>query len=232
MSKRCLEMVEEGFKAMKWFFRYGPESGIHGIQKNLELVKTIRDTVGYNIDLMLDCWMSWSFDYAVKMVKKLERYEPKWIEELFMPDDIDSYVRLRKKTEISIAGGEHEYTRWGARELLKRGAVDVLQMDVLLAGGITEMRKICALASSEGIPVIPHAGWTELSQAIIFSHPQHVCPIIEYLMKHAFIQQAFNKDKLKPVKGCFHAPKKIGLGFESDMEKMVLGEVLKPQPEP
>lgn len=225
VSERCLEIVEEGFKAMKWFFRYGPESGTYGMQKNIDLVKTIRDTVGYDIDLMLDCWMSWSFDYAVKMVKKLERYEPKWIEEPFMPDDIDSYVRLRKKTEIPIAGGEHEYTRWGAKELLKRGAVDVLQMDVLWAGGITEMRKVCALASSEGIPVIPHAGWTEPSQAIIFSHPQHVCPMIEYLVKHAFIQQAFNKDKLKPVKGCFHAPRKIGLGFEPDMEKLVPEEV-------
>ncbi|MEM2027017.1 MAG: enolase C-terminal domain-like protein [Candidatus Bathyarchaeia archaeon] len=225
VSKRCLEMVEEGFSAMKWFFRYGPESGVYGMQKNIELVKTIRDTIGYDVDLMLDCWMSWSLDYAVKMVKRLERYEIKWIEEPFMPDDIESYVRLRKKTEIPIAGGEHEYTRWGAKELLKRGAVDILQMDVLWAGGITEMRKICALASSEGIPVIPHAGWTEPSQAIIFSHPQHVCPMIEYLVKYAFIQQAFNKDKLKPIKGFFYAQKKIGLGFEPEMEKLAGGEV-------
>ncbi|MBS7654296.1 mandelate racemase/muconate lactonizing protein [Candidatus Bathyarchaeota archaeon] len=218
VSKRSLEVVEEGFTAMKWFFRHGPGSGPAGMQRNIEIVKTVRDAVGYDVDLMLDCWMSWTLPYAVKMVKKIERYEPAWLEEPFMPDDIVSYVKLRRVTDIPIAGGEHEYTRWGVRELLKHEAVDILQTDVTWVGGITEMRKICALASSEGIPVIPHAGWTEPSQAIIFSHPQSVCPMIEYLLKFAVIQQTFNKEKMVPSKGYFYAPSKIGLGFEPDMK--------------
>ncbi|RJS94197.1 mandelate racemase/muconate lactonizing protein [Candidatus Bathyarchaeota archaeon] len=223
-ARRSQEFVDKGFKALKWFFRYGPGSGLKGFEENINLVKAIRDAIGYDIELMLDCWNSWTINYAVKMARKLERYEPAWLEEPLMPDDIEGYVVLRKKVEIPIAGGEHEYTRWGARELLKRGAVDILQMDVTWAGGITEMRKICALASAEGIPVIPHAGWTEPAQSVIFSQPKTVCPIIEYLVKHSVIQQAFNKEKLKPEDGYFYAPRKIGLGFEPQMDKIIKEE--------
>ena len=221
VARRCQEHVDEGFTAMKWFFRHGPGSGLSGIEKNVELARTIRDSVGYDVDLMLDCWMSWSVPYAIKMAKKLERYEIAWLEEPLMPDDIDGYVELRKKVDIPIAGGEHEYTRWGARDLLTRRAVDVLQLDVTWAGGITEMRKVCALASAEGVPVIPHAGWSEAAQSITFSQPQQTCPMIEYLVKWAVIQQAFNKEKMKPDRGCFCAPNKIGLGFQPQMDKLV-----------
>ena len=217
--KRCQDYVDKGFSAMKWFFRHGPGSGLPGVKKNIDLVKTIRDAVGYDVELMLDCWMSWSVPYTIKMMKKLERYELSWLEEPLMPDDIDGYAKISKMLEIPIAGGEHEYTRWGARELLKHKAVDVLQMDVTWAGGITDMRKICALASSEGVPVIPHAGWAEAAQCITFSQPKNICPMIEYLVKHAVIQQTFNKEKLCPERGFFHAPSKIGLGFEPQIDK-------------
>jgi L-rhamnonate dehydratase len=219
--ERCQEYVEKGFQAMKWFFRHGPGSGSSGVEKNVELVKTIRDAVGYDVELMLDCWMSWTVPYTVKMARKLERYEPAWLEEPVMPDDIDGHAEIRRNVDIPIATGEHEYTRWGAMELLKREAVDILQMDVTWAGGITEMRKVCALASAEGIPVIPHAGWSEPAQAVTFSEPEYVCPMIEYLIKYSALQQAFNKEKLQVEKGCFHAPNKIGSGFEPQMEKLV-----------
>jgi L-alanine-DL-glutamate epimerase-like enolase superfamily enzyme len=224
VERRCQEYVDKGFGAMKWFFRHGPGSGSKGIEENIRLVKTIRDSVGYDVELMLDCWSSWTINYAVKMARKIERYEPAWLEEPLMPDDIEGYAELRRRIEIPIAGGEHEYTRWGARELLKRNAVDILQMDVTWAGGITEMRKVCALASAEGVPVIPHAGWTESAQSLIFSQPKTVCPMIEYLVKHSVLQQAFNREKLEPKDGYFYAPRKIGLGFEPEMEKIVKGE--------
>jgi len=219
--ERCQEYVEKGFKAMKWFFRHGPGSGSSGVDKNIELAKTIRDAVGFDVELMLDCWMSWTVPYTIKMARKLEKYEPAWLEEPVMPDDIDGHAEIRRNVDIPIATGEHEYTRWGAMELLKREAVDILQMDVTWAGGITEMRKVCALASAEGIPVIPHAGWSEPAQAVTFSNPEYVCPMIEYLIKYSVLQQAFNREKLQLEKGCFHAPSKIGLGFEPEMEKLV-----------
>jgi len=96
----------------KWFFRHGPGSGPPGTQKNLELVKAIRDPVRCDIDLMLDFWMSWSVPYNLKMARKLERCEPAWFEETLMTDDIDGYTGLSRRLDIPIAGGEHEYTRW------------------------------------------------------------------------------------------------------------------------
>lgn len=215
--KRCQEYVDKGFTSMKWFFRHGPGSGLPGMEKNVELVKAVRDAVGYDVDLMLDCWNSWTVPYTIKMARKLERYEPAWLEEPVMPDDIDGYSELANRLEIPIAGGEHEYTRWGVRELLRRRAVDILQVDVTWGGGITELKKICALSSTEGIPLIPHAGWNEAAQSVTFSQPQNVCPMIEYLVKHSVIQQAFNREKLKPDRGFFHAPTQIGLGFEPQM---------------
>jgi len=221
VAERCQEYLDYGFRAMKWFFRYGPGDGERGIEENVNLVKTIRDAVGYSVDLMLDCWMSWSVPYTIKMARLIEKYEIAWLEEPLMPDNIDGYVKIRKNVNIPIAAGEHEYTRWGARELLRHNAVDILQMDVTWAGGITEMRKICALASAEGVPVIPHAGWVEPAQCVIFSQPEDVCPMIEYLVKWAEIQQTFNREKLVPKKGYFYAPTKIGLGFELQMDKLV-----------
>ncbi|MBS7648443.1 MAG: enolase C-terminal domain-like protein [candidate division WOR-3 bacterium] len=219
--ERCQEYVDKGFRAMKWFFRHGPGSGERGIEENVRLVKTIRDAIGYNVDLMLDCWMSWSVPYTIKMAKLIEKYEIAWLEEPLMPDNIEGYVKIHERISIPIAAGEHEYTRWGAKQLLRRNAVDILQMDVTWAGGITEMRKICALASVEGVPVIPHAGWIEPAQCVIFSQPEDVCPIIEYLVKWAEIQQAFNLEKLRPEKGYFYAPTKFGLGFEPQIDKLV-----------
>ena len=216
--KACREYAEEGYSAMKWFFRYGPGSGSTGVERNLQLVKTIRDTVGYGMGLMLDCWMSWTVPYTLKMAKLLERYEPRWLEEPLLPDEIDGYAELNKCSPIPISGGEHEYTRWGVRELLKRKAVSVLQTDVTWCGGISETLKICALASAEGIPVIPHAGWSEPSLSIIFSQPEPVCPMVEYLVKWGFLQQHFLGHH-KPEKGYYRPPTGLGVGYTPEMDK-------------
>ena len=73
-----------------------------------------------------------------------------------MPDQVDDYRRIRDRVDCMITGGEHEYTRYGFRELIEKQAVDVLQPDIYRAGGISELKKIAAMASAYGIPVIPH----------------------------------------------------------------------------
>jgi L-alanine-DL-glutamate epimerase-like enolase superfamily enzyme len=220
VSKACREYAEEGYTAMKWFFRHGPGSGPTGVEKNLELVKTLREAVGFSMDLMLDCWMGWSVPYTLKMARLLERYEPRWLEEPLLPDDIDGYAELNRRSPIPIAGGEHEYTRWGVKELLRRRAVSVLQVDVQWCGGISEAMKICAMASAEDVPVIPHAGWTEPSLCVIFSQPEPVCPIVEYLVKWGVLQQHF-LGRHKPIGGYYPAPRLPGVGYTPDMDRAV-----------
>ena len=221
VEKRAQQFVEEGYTAMKWFFRYGPSDGVKGMKKNLELVKTIRDAVGYDVDLMVDCWMSWSVPYTLKMAKKMERYELAWIEEPLMPDLLDGYAKLTSTLETPISGGEHEYTRWGFKEILQKDAMDIIQPDITWAGGITEILKICALASSYGVPVIPHTGCIEATIQLLFSQTQTLCPIAEYLIKYNQVFQSVYKNPLTPERGFFKPPTRPGLGIELDESKIL-----------
>jgi L-rhamnonate dehydratase len=149
---------DEGYKAMKLRFGWGPTDGAAGMQRNLELVRTVRDTVGDGIDVMADAYMGWTLDYAKRMLPLLEPFHLRWLEEPVIPDDIHGYAELKSIGRIPIAGGEHEFTLYGFRDLLEAHALDYIQFDTNRVGGITQARKIAALAEAYSIPVIPHAG--------------------------------------------------------------------------
>jgi len=219
-AERSRELVREGFTAMKWFFRYGPADGPEGMVRNAQLVSALRGAVGDSVDVMLDCWMSWDVPYTIQMAERLEEYEPRWLEEPVLPDKIESYAAIRRQVRVPIAGGEHEYTRWGLKALMDAEAVDVLQPDIYWAGGITEMLKICALASTYDLPVIPHGHSTPASAHLIASQPVSVCPRLEYLVKWNEIHQFFLKTPLKPRGGVVRLPDTPGIGMELDESRV------------
>jgi L-lyxonate dehydratase len=157
----------QGFTALKMRFGYGPNDGEVGKRANYELVATVRDAIGPDIDLMADAYMGWDVAYAVNMIRRLEELNLRWVEEPLVPDDIDGYVRLRSAVSTPISAGEHEFSRWGYKELLTRGAVDIVQPDVNRMGGITEARKVWALASAFNVPVIPHSQQAHNAHLII-----------------------------------------------------------------
>jgi L-rhamnonate dehydratase len=148
----------DGFKAMKLRFGWGPVDGAAGMQRNVDLVRTVRETVGNDVDVMGDAYMGWTLDYAKRMLPLLEPFQLRWLEEPVIPDDIRGYAELKSYGRIPIAGGEHEFTLFGFRDLLQARALDYIQFDTNRVGGITQARKIVALAEAHGIPVIPHAG--------------------------------------------------------------------------
>jgi L-alanine-DL-glutamate epimerase-like enolase superfamily enzyme len=148
----------EGYRAMKLRFGWGPTDGAAGMQRNLELVRTVRETVGDDVDVMADAYMGWTLDYAKRMLPLLEPFHLRWLEESLIPDDIHGYAELKSYGRIPIAAGEHEFTLYGFRELLEARAVDYIQFDTNRVGGITQARKIAALAEAHSVPVIPHAG--------------------------------------------------------------------------
>jgi L-rhamnonate dehydratase len=219
-AERSRELVRQGFTAMKWFFRYGPADGPEGMVRNAQLVSALRGAVGDSVDVMLDCWMSWDVPYTIQMAERLEEYEPRWLEEPVLPDKIESYAAIRRQVRVPIAGGEHEYTRWGLKALMDAEAVDVLQPDIYWAGGITEMLKICALASTYDLPVIPHGHSTPASAHLIASQPVSVCPRLEYLVKWNEIHQFFLKTPLKPRGGVVRLPDTPGIGMELDESRV------------
>jgi L-alanine-DL-glutamate epimerase-like enolase superfamily enzyme len=146
----------EGYRAMKLRFGWGPVDGAAGMERNLELVKTVRSVIGYEIDLMADAYMGWTLDYARRMLPLLEPYRLRWLEEPVIPDHIAGYAALKSLGRIPIAGGEHEFTSYGFRDLLEARAVDVIQFDTNRVGGITQARKVAALAEAFSVPVAIH----------------------------------------------------------------------------
>jgi L-rhamnonate dehydratase len=158
LSAEAKRYKDDGFKAMKLRFGWGPVDGAAGMQRNVDLVRTVRETVGNDVDVMADAYMGWTLDYAKRMLPLLEPFQLRWLEEPVVPDDIQGYAELKSYGRIPIAGGEHEFTLFGFRDLLQARALDYIQFDTNRVGGITQARKIAALAEAHGIPVIPHAG--------------------------------------------------------------------------
>lgn len=220
VQERVTQMVAEGYGATKWFFRDGPTDGKAGIERNMRLVRTLRESVGPDIDIMLDAWMSWDVPYSIQMARRMEEYEPRWLEEPVLPDKIEQYAEIRRNVNIPISGGEHEYTRWGLKMLMDAGACDVLQPDIYWAGGISETMKICALASAYDLTVIPHGHSTPATANLIAAWPETTCPLLEYLVKWNEIHQFFFKNPLKPVNGYVTLSTAPGMGVELDEAKI------------
>jgi L-rhamnonate dehydratase len=151
--------VEFGYKRLKLAIPHGPADGIEGMRKNEALVKRARQALGPDGDIMLDCWMSWTERYTMEMAAMLEPYRIYWMEEVLQPHDYAGFGRLRKAIKSTrIVTGEHEYGRYGFRMLLEHESAEIWQPDAQWCGGLTELRKIAALAAAYDIPVIPHAG--------------------------------------------------------------------------
>jgi L-rhamnonate dehydratase len=158
LASEATKYKKQGYKAMKMRFGWGPVDGPEGMQKNLALLCTLRETLGEGIDLMADAYMGWNLDYAKRMLPLIEPFNLRWLEEAVIPDDIHGYAELKRFGRVPVAGGEHEFTLYGFRELLEARAVDYIQFDTNRVGGLTQARKIAALAEAYSIPVIPHAG--------------------------------------------------------------------------
>jgi L-rhamnonate dehydratase len=220
VAERAQWAVEQGFKAQKWFFKYGPIHGLDGMAKNVELVRTVREAVGPNIEIMFDSWMGWDRTYAIRLAERIEQYQPRWIEESVPADRTDDFASIRQSTRVPIATGEHEYTRWGFQKLLQADAVDVIQADPDWCGGITELVKICTLASAYGRVVIPHGHSVHASVHVIAAQSPYVCPMAETLLLALPSKQQFYQQAMMPERGQIALPTAPGLGYALDDAKI------------
>lgn len=220
VRERAIEYKEKGYRAQKWFFRHGPMSGSEGMKKNVELVRTLREAVGEDYDLMFDCWQAMDVGYVVDLADRIEQYRPRWLEECVMPDRIDSYKRLRDRMRIPLSGAEHEYTRWGFKKFIDQGALDVIQPDIYWCGGLTETLKIAAYATANDLVTIPH-GHSSFATAHFSAvqSPIHT-PYQEYLVKWNAVHQHFLVDALEVIDGMIHVPTRPGLAMEIDASKI------------
>ncbi len=200
--------VGEGFRAVK--MKVGGEP----MDVDAERVRAVREAVGPKIDLLIDANNRWTAFEAIRFGRMVEKYNPFWFEEPVEPDDFAGSAEVRRALSIPIASGENEFTRWGARDLIQANAVDILQCDTVLSGGISEGRKIAGLASAYHIPVSPH-GSPHMAVHLLASLPNAL--IME---TYPAVESQYNLAlPLFPVKdGYIEAPKKPGLGIDPDPE--------------
>ncbi len=160
---------------------WGPKDGAEGMKKNLQLLEAVREVIGEDTDLMVDCYMGWNLDYTKRMLPKMAKFNLRWLEEPVHADDIHGYAELNNMNIIPISGGEHEFNLFGFKQLLELNAVSYIQYDNNRVGGFTVAQKINALAEAYQIPVVPHAGQM---------HNYHLtmsnfnCPISEFFPVH------------------------------------------------
>lgn len=143
--------VAKGFRAVKM------KTGRLSPQGEESRVRAAREAIGPDVQLMLDCNNGWvDTVQAMETLRRLEPYDPYFIEEPFGPDDIESHARLARLTRIPVATAEIGYGRWYHKQLLDQGAAAILQTDAAACGGISEWRRIAATAASYGVQMCPH----------------------------------------------------------------------------
>ncbi|MCE2456738.1 MAG: L-rhamnonate dehydratase [Dehalococcoidia bacterium] len=151
--------LELGFKAVKLFVRHGPEHDLEGLRKNEELVARTREQVGPDVEIAVDSWMSLNTEYIVRLVEALKPYRIKWLEDYLLPEDLDSYMKVRQRVPgQTLATGEHWYTIHPFALAAGQGLVDILQPDIAWVGGMTASIRICHIAEAHGVTVIGHGG--------------------------------------------------------------------------
>lgn len=151
--------LECGFRGVKLACPYGPADGVDGLNKNEEFVASRRELCGESVEIMLDCYMAFDVEYAVRLFERLRPYRLKWVEEYLVPEDLEGHIEVRKRVpHQTLAGGEHLFTAYPFRQLIEHRALDILQPDIFWVGGLTPTREICHLANAAGLQVILHGG--------------------------------------------------------------------------
>ena len=226
VAPRAKQLYEDGFHHQKWFLAYGPSHGNAGLKRNIELVEELREAVGSDGQLMFDAFMGWDLPFAMAWTKAVEPYRPYWLEEAFPTNRLESFVQLSQSAAFPIATGEHFYNRWEVLDFLKAGAIQIVQADPEWCGGVSELVKICHLASSFGAKVFPHGHNIHAALHVVASQSPEVCPLVEYLINHVGYKLHFQKDPLVTENGILALPQKPGFGIELDTDKIEQQEIL------
>lgn len=188
-------------------------------EEDAQRIKAVREAIGPNVQLFLDANNAWpDAPSAIRAVRMWEQYDLGWIEEPVMPDDMEASAAVAAALDTPVATGEIEATRWGFAELIHHKAASIFQTDAAVCGGITEWRKIAALAAGHSIPVAPH-WFADLHVHLVASTPN--APWVEFFTDSQVLNfMRLLKSSVQPKNGQLVLPKAPGMGIELD-EKSV-----------
>jgi len=216
LQEEARRYVREGYGAIK--IRAGRGDG--SLAESVERIQALRAAAGPGVRLMIDAHGTLSLPEAKQLCRKVEECDLFWFEEPTAIDQPDDLAALRQSTDIPIAAGESEQTRYAFRDLLQKRCLDVAQPDLSICGGISEAREIAALCGAYGVPVAPHMwGGPVLAAAalhfaiampgVIIAEQCRGCnPLLDELTGHAFVLED----------GCLTPPEGPGIGLVPDME--------------
>ena len=235
IAKAAEATVAAGFTGIKWDpFRFGGQVISKEEEKfAVASVKAVREAVGPDVDLMIECHGRFNMWSAIRMAHKLEPFDPFFYEEPIPPDNIDAMAEVQRSINLPVATGERLYTRWEFRPLLEKQAARIIQPDVCHAGGILELKKIAAMAETYYISVQPHNSngpiGTIASLHVDASIPN--CIIQEFFYSYLDHYNEILTEPIECVDGYLKIPDRPGLGTDINEEAILKRPPIETPPE-
>jgi D-galactarolactone cycloisomerase len=228
LIEEALGYVEAGYKGMK------TKVGGLPMEEDVRRVAAIREALGSNIELMVDANQAFNATSAIRIGNRLTEYDILWFEEPVNAHDLDGYLQVKSALPMAIAGGENLRTRFEFNDFLTRRAYDIVQPDVINAGGITEMRNIAMTANSLGIQVNPHVWGSPIMIAATLHvsatippcpparkpEPYAQEPVMEFDRTPSAIRQELCSEPFDQKDGFVEVPTGPGLGIEIDEDAL------------
>jgi len=216
-GEKARRFRDQGFTAVK----FGWEPMGEDEKTDIALVREARKGLGDDADLMIDAGLVWDAKTAIQRARAFEDYDVYWLEEPLLPDDYEGYSKLANATDIRIAAGEEESNRLSFLDLMDRGQIDVVQVDLTRVGGFTEAMKVASLAVDRGLPVVNH-GFTTYINVAAALHFLNSIPnsfITEFVVEEeTTLRDYVTKQKIVQKDGFVEMPDAPGLGVELDEE--------------
>ena len=218
-GERARRFRDRGFTAVK--FGWSPMG--EDERTDIALVREARKGLGEDADLMIDAGLAWDAKTAIQRARAFSEYRIYWLEEPLMPDEYEGYRKLSEATDVRIAAGEEESSRRSFLELMDRGRIDVVQVDLTRVGGFTEAMKIASLAADRGLPVVNH-GFTTYINVAAALHFLNSVPnsfIVEFVAEEeTTLRDRITRQRIEARDGYLQIPQEPGLGIEVDEEAL------------
>jgi len=225
-AAKALELIEQGFTALKWDPFPSPWRAY--IDKDQEKraidgVRIMRETVGPDIDLMVEVHRRLAPINAIRVAHAIEEYKPYWFEEPVSARNLDAMAEVRKKINIPIMTGEELYTKTEFREVFERRAADILNPDVCNVGGILELKEIAAMAEAHLVAMSPHNYNSTMIGLAATVHAAATMPnflITEYFVNFENLGKEIARPPMLQQGGYIPLPTTPGLGIDLDEDAL------------
>ncbi len=210
LAHEALSYRQMGFGVMKM------KIGGASMAEDQERIHAVREAAGDDFRLAVDANNAYDFNDALKMARFCEKEDLFFFEEPLSPEFMEDSKRLADAVDVPIAGYETQLTRYGMRDFITNNAVDIVQVDAIWSGGLTECRKTAILASTWNKTIIPHfsAGIVSLIANIHLGMGVHNCKYMEYTLDKNPLRDELGMEPLKMENGVVKVSDKPGLGIE------------------